>query len=544
MAESTSGSAGKETAQHFEHTLTEKNAYTAEETREIFNIAEEARLATMDEHSMTVMQAIKKYPKACLWSMVISLTIIMDGYDTALLGSLSAFPSFRERFGIYTGAKNGYQIPANWQMAISSSSTVGNIIGIFFGAVSTDRLGYKKSLIFWLGLLTGSIFVSFFSHDIQMIFAGELLCGLSWGVFTTMAPAFASEVCPVVLRGYLEIFVVLCWGIGQFLSYSVLLTLNTNLTEWGWRIPFAVQWVWPVIIIPLGLFAPESPWWLVRKGKIAEAEKAVKRLSSVDDAEARRAVALMIETNNIEKALTEGVSYLDCFKGTNLWRTEISCMAWSIQTWAGFIISSYSTYFFELAGLKSSDAYKMSVGMGGLHFMFTLFSIPLTTVAGRRSIYIWGLVWMCLMMILIGCVSLAHQTSAIGYVSSALFLSWYCCYEMTIGPVAYIIVGEVSSTRLRTKTIGLARNAYNLASLINYFVAPYVLNPTKGDWKGKTGFLTGGLIVFCILWAYFRLPETKGRTYEELDVLFSKGLKTREFKTYPVNVMEHEEQLK
>lgn len=537
--------ATKEMAQHFENTVTQRDANTEEQANDWIGIAENARLATLEEHRMTLLEAVKKYPKACLWSMAISLTIIMDGYDIALLGSLSAFPSFRHRFGVYVDEKSGYQIPANWQLAISSSSTVGNIVGIFFGAITTDRFGYRKSLLFWLFLLTGSIFVSFFSQNIEMIFTGELLCGLSWGVFTTMAPAFASEVCPVVLRGHLEIFVVLCWGIGQFLSYSVLLTLNTTLTQWGWRIPFAVQWVWPVIIAPLIVFAPESPWWLVRKGWIDEAEKMVQRLSSnTDNAAAKRAVALMIETNNIEKALGEGVSYMDCFRGVNLWRTEISCMAWSIQTWAGFIIFSYSTYFFELAGLKSSDAYKMSVGMGGLHFLFTLFSIPLTAAVGRRRIYIWGLVWMGIMMFLIGFLSLAPQSTAVGFASSAIFLSWYCCYEMTIGPVAYIIVGEVSSTRLRGKTIGLARNAYNLASLINYFVAPYVLNPTKGNWKGKTGFLTGGIGILCIIWAYFRLPETKGRTYEELDVMFTKGLKTREFKTYAVEVMGQEGELK
>lgn len=527
--------------QHVEHT----DANVEELAHEWAGVAENARIATDEEHGMTLMQAIKKYPKACLWSMVISVTIIMDGYDAALLGSLSAFPSFTKRFGVYLGPQSGYQIPAHWQVAIGCSSSIGNIIGIYVGAITTDRLGYRKSLLFWLTLLTGFIFISFFSQSIQMIFVGELLCGLPWGVFTTMAPAFASEVCPVVLRGYLEIFVVLCWGIGQFLSYSVLLTLNTNLTQWGWRIPFAVQWVWPAIIIPLVIFAPESPWWLVRKGRVEEAENAVKRLSrNVDQAAVKRAVALMIETNDLEKSMTEGVGYLDCFRGTNLRRTEISCAAWSTQVWCGFVINSYATYFFEQAGLPSSEAYKMSVGMGGLHFLFTLFAAPLSAVVGRRRIYLGGLTWMATMMFIIGCLALAPQTSAIGYASSTVFLLWYCCFEMTVGPGAYIIVGEVSSTRLRSKTVGLARNAYNIASLINYFVAPYILNPGQGNWKGKSGFLAAGLIVICMIWTWFRLPETKGRTYEELDILFSKRLKTREFKNYPVDVVGHEEENK
>lgn len=510
-------------------------------TTDWVNVTEEARLATDEEHRMTVLEAIKKYPAACLWSMVISLTIIMDGYDTALLGSLSAFPSFRQRFGFFVNDKVGYQLPANWQIALGCSSSIGNIVGVYIGALTTDWLGYKKSLLFWLTVLTGSISISFFAQSIEMVFVGELLCGLPWGTFSAMAPAFASEVCPLMLRGYLEIFVVLCWGIGQFLSYAALLTLNTNLSQWGWRIPFAIQWVWPVIIFPLVLFAPESPWWLVRKGRLEEAEKAAMRLSTKSNhVGVKRTVSLMVATDKLEKDMTEGATYIDCFRGTNLWRTEISCVAWSIQVWSGFIIANYSTYFFELAGLPSTGAYKMSVGMGGLHFLFTLLAVPLTAVVGRRRILMSGLIWAGIMMFLIALTSLAPQTTATGYASSALYLSWYCCFEMTISPVGYIIIGEVSSTRLRGKTVGLARNAYNLANIINYFVSPFALNPTQGNWKGKAGFLTGGLIVLCIIWTWFRLPETKGRTYEELDILFAKRLKTREFKNHPVEVINNE----
>jgi MFS transporter, SP family, general alpha glucoside:H+ symporter len=317
----------------------------------------DARLAIEHEHQMTLFEAIKKYPKSCFWSMAISLTIVMDGYDGALLGSLAAFPSFRQNFGIYKNVKSGYQIPAQWQLALGCSSAIGNILGIYCGAITTDRFGYKRSLLLWLGLLTGFIFISFFATSIAVIFTGEVLSGTSWGVFAVTAPIYASEVCPVVLRPILEIFVVMCWGIGQLLSYSVLLTLNHNTSNWGWRIPFAIQWLWPAIIVPLVIFAPESPWWLVRKGRQSEAEKVVKRLTSrLDDEHIRHAVALIVETNQIEKDSHEGVGYLDCFRGDNLWRTEITCVAWAAQLGCGFVIASYSTYFFpasrpELPGL-------------------------------------------------------------------------------------------------------------------------------------------------------------------------------------------------
>ncbi|KAL1842788.1 hypothetical protein VTK73DRAFT_3042 [Phialemonium thermophilum] len=160
-------------------------------------IAENARLATEEEHSMTFWQAAKRYKKACFWSAVVSLTIIMDGYDTALLGSLQAFPSFQSRFGHRVGDTSQYQLSAPWQVALGVSNSVGNIFGIYINSVLTERFGHKRALLGTLFVLTGIIFVPFFATSIRMLFAGEILCGLCWGVFTTLAPAYASEVCPV-----------------------------------------------------------------------------------------------------------------------------------------------------------------------------------------------------------------------------------------------------------------------------------------------------------------------------------------------------------
>lgn len=496
----------------------------------------EARNATEHEHQLGLIKAIKLYPKACFWSMVVSLVVIMDGYDTALIGSLFAFPEFQKRFGVEVGHTGKYQVTAKWQDALGLASPLGNVAGIFINGILTERFGHKKTLLGSITWLTGCIFIAFFAPNVQVLFVGELLCGLAWGVFTTMAPAYASEVAPVALRAYLETFVVLCWGIGQLVSYGVLDSLDKSTSRWAWRIPFAVQWVWPVIIIPLVLFCPESPWWYVRKGRLQDAEKSIKRLSSsTDENAARDAIALMVETTELERSMTEGASYLDCLRGDNRWRTEIGCIAWSSQVLVGFALTSYAAYFFEQAGLPSSDSYKMTVGQGGLHFLCTLLSVFLTARFGRRTIFIGGACWMAVMMFIIGFLALAHQGIDIGYASSAVYLLWFCGYELTIGPVAFIIVGETSSTRLRSKSIALGRNAYNVFSIISFTVAPYVLNPTKGNWKGKAGFLAGGLCILCALWAYFRLPECKGRTYEELDIMFSRNLKASEFANYQID---------
>ena len=496
-----------------------------------------AREATAAEHSLTVWQGIKTYPQACFWACVVSLVYIMDGYDTALMGSLFAFPNFQQRFGVpQVGKPGAFQVAPKWQTALGLASPLGNIVGIFVNSYMTERIGHKRAVLVTQFFLTGFIFISFFAPNVELLFVGQLLCGFAWGVFFTLAPAYASEVTPVALRAYLETFIVLCSGIGQLISYGVLDGLLGNTTIWAWRIPFGVQWVWTILIVPLVALAPESPWWLVRKGRLEDAVKSLKRLSSnQDEAQIRNALALMVETTELERSMTEGASYIDCFRGDNLWRTEIGCFVWMSQVLVGFGITSYATFFFEQAGLVPANAYKLTVGQGGLHFLAVALSVFITAKFGRRPIYMVGCAIMCISMLVIGFIAIPAQSQRIGFASASMYYLWYATYEATIGPVVYIIVSEVSSTRLRSNSIALGRNAYNLINIAATCTVPHLLNPNASDWKGKAAFLAAGFCILCGIWAWFRLPELKDRTYEELDILFSKDLRARDFKNYELN---------
>lgn len=135
--------------------------------------------------------------------------------------------------------------------------------------------------------------------------------------------------------------------------------------EWSYRIPYALQWMWiPWLFVGIFL-APESPWWLVRKGRIADAKKSLLRLTSQNretDFDADETIAMMVHTTALEKKITRGASYLDCFKGIDLRRTEIVCMVWAIQNLSGNSFSNYSTYFLTNAGVAESNAYSFALG--------------------------------------------------------------------------------------------------------------------------------------------------------------------------------------
>jgi SP family general alpha glucoside:H+ symporter-like MFS transporter len=112
-----------------------------------------------------------------------------------------------------------------------------------------------------------------------------------------------------------------------------------------------------------------------------------------------------------------------------------------------------------------------------------------------------------------------------------MLLLFAACYNCTIGPVCYSIVSEIPSTRLRQKTVVLARNFYNLASIIGNVITPRMLNPGAWNWGARSGFFYAATCFLCFLWAFFRLPEPKGRTYGELDILFERRVSARKFRT-------------
>lgn len=136
--------------------------------------------------------------------------------------------------------------------------------------------------------------------------------GIPWGVFQTMTTAYAAEVCPVPLRHYLTCFVNLCWIIGQFIKAGVLVGLVHREGEWGYKIPFALQWIWPILIIIGTYLAPESPWWCIRSGRKVEAEISLKRLARSSGFSQRDADATMARKLSIRLSIFSYFKLLRC----------------------------------------------------------------------------------------------------------------------------------------------------------------------------------------------------------------------------------------
>lgn len=177
---------------------------------------------------------------------------------------------------------------------------------------------------------------------------------------------------------------------------------------------------------------------------------------------------MMVYTTEFEKAQTAGASYIDCFRGTNLRRTEIVCFVWMVQTLCGSTFMGYSTYFYEAAGLDTANAFSLSLGQYALGAVGTIFSWFLMTWFGRRTLYLAGQGIMALILLIIGFLGIVSQTNTSAqWAVGSLLLIFTFTYDATVGPVCYSLVAEMSSTRLRNKSVVLARNWYNITGIVS-----------------------------------------------------------------------------
>jgi SP family general alpha glucoside:H+ symporter-like MFS transporter len=249
-------------------------------------------------------------------------------------------------------------------------------------------------------------------------------------------------------------------------------------------------------------------------------------------------MTLMQVTVEQERSAGTGKHYKDCFNGVNLHRTIIACATWGVQILSGTGLRTYSTYFYRQTGIPSTQAFNMSLVQYALGIMGVFIAWGLIPYFGRRTMYIWGLVGMQVCLLLIGSMGAMGLTTGISWTICSMLIVYTMVYDITVGPICYAIVSEVPSSELRSKTIVLSRMTYNVLNIISNIITPYMLNPGAWAWGAKTCFFFASTCTVALAFTCFYIPETKGRTYAELNIMFIQGTKAWRFKGREINIAE------
>ncbi|KAI5780041.1 general substrate transporter [Geopyxis carbonaria] len=482
--------------------------------------------ATNAEHAMTFKQAWRTEKGVFLWAAVFASAALSWGFDAQVNGAVLSIASFRRDFGYMFEGKP--VLPAAWQTAFNTVSSVGQFFGGLGAGYLADRVGRKWAM--WIGswALLGGIAMETAATSRVFFCVAKIILGVGLGFYLSLAPGYCSEVSPTVLRGITGASVSLCIICGQLLSNAVIKGWGEREDRWAYRAPFLVQLLIPTFLLVILPFAPESPWYLLRKDKYEEARRSLERLHGKDNNIDSKLIHIR-ETIAREDELSSSATWMDCFRGTDARRTMVSIGVFCCQHLSGIIfVLGYSTYFFQLAGLATSDTFSLGVGVTACGVIGNMFSWWLVNCLGRRPILLGGEVILTIILFLMGIFDVI-PTKGAAWAQAIVTVVYAFVYLTSLGAMSYVILSEASSVRLRSKTMGLAAAVQSLWGIVMNIMMPYLVNPDEANLKGKVGFIFGGTSLLATMWVYFCVPEMKGLTFSEIDEKFVSKVSARRF---------------
>lgn len=200
----------------------------------------------------------------------------------------------------------------------------------------------------------------------------------------------------------------------------------------------------------------------------------------------------------------------------------------------GNAILGYSVVFLQSAGFSDVQAFNLNISLSACYIVGGMICWVLMPRMGRATLYMLGLTLMFCCLIAIGGLGFVDSTKSSLAVGILLVISTLINMT-TIGPVCYPIVAETPSGKLRYKTISIGRFVYNLTGIFSNSLTPRMIASDGWNWGAKTGLFYAGTNLLCNIWCWYRLPETKDRTFGEIDLMFDDRVPARKFRSTKVD---------
>ncbi|KAF8187140.1 monosaccharide importer [Pholiota molesta] len=479
-----------------------------------------------------------------IWSVVMSAFAafggILFGYDTGVIGGIIATEDYLRTFGSFDSTL-GFYLPTKDKSLVVSILSAGTFIGALIAYPLGDRLGRKY------GIVTGCL-VFFLGIGLQLdtnwiaFVIGRVIAGFGVGIVSCLVPMYQSECAPKAIRGLIVGLYQFAITIGALLAAIVLNSTKNFNSHSAWRTPIAVQFAWGAILGGGMLLLPESPRYLLLKGRDAAARHALGRLLSkpADSQEVEdecAAVALGLKLEHEESTGT----YFDCFQnnenrhGLRTW-TGIFLQAWQQLTGINFIFY-YGTTFFKSAGM--ANPFIITIICDVVNTVATICSLPFIDKVGRRRLLIIGAAGMCVCEFIVAIVGVTvgnvQADGSVNLVAQRVLIAFVCIYivffAMSWGPVAWVVTAEVFPLSIRGKGMSLSVASNWLWNFGIGYATPYLVNPTTHGVNGekaadlgvKVFFIWGGTCVGSLLFTYFFVPETRGLSLEQIDMVYRES---------------------
>lgn len=446
------------------------------------------------------MQKGRKFtPFSFVIALIAAIGGLLFGFNTSIISGALLF--LERDFGLSTFQKE----------QVVSVLLIGAVFGAFFGGFIADHFGRKKTLLFTSFLfIIGTICLSE-AMGFDSLLVGRAILGVAIGIASMAVPLYIAEISPPQSRGALVSLNQLLITFGILLAYGVSFYYASKS---DWRDMFLFG-IFPAILQGIGLFfIPESPSWLIGKGRVAQAEKILHKIQ-VSSAKEHLVRAKKKEDEPSKKSWHEllkpavrkpffvgiGVSVFQQITGINT-------------------VIYYAPQIFQIAGYSTAEkAIQATLIVGIVNVVMTLIALWLIDRLGRRPLMIGGLIGMAASLAILGFsffgTSVAVEAAALG--SLIVYVSFFA---LSLGPCAWLIISEIFPQGIRGRAMGIAVFSNWLS---NYVVSLSFLSLLEWLGSGQTFLLYAAICLLGLWFVYKMVPETRGKTLEAIQKFWAKS---------------------
>lgn len=432
------------------------------------------------------------------WSIILALGGFLFGFDTAVIS------------GVEKTIQQLFDLSPFWHGFTISSALIGTVIGALITGKPADQYGRKPILFIIAFLFAASAIGSALANSLVSFIVYRFIGGLAVGASSVVAPMYISEISPANVRGRMT-------ALFQFnVIFGILMAYISNyfLSDGGpnaWRWMLGVEGI-PAIAYFFLLFAvPESPRFLIKKGKIAEAKGILEKIETLD---------INAEIIDIQASMLLKKEKL--FSGRYGKSISIAFLVAMFNQFSGInAILYYAPRIFELSGLSSGDSMFQPVFIGATNGLFTVLGLLIIDKVGRKKLLIVGSIGMA---ICLGLVARAFYLQSFeGYDLLFFLVGYILFFAFSTGAVIWVLISEVFPNSVRGQGQSLGSFTHWFFAAVITFLFPVVAGEfAMGSGHAFAFFSIMMVLQAIVVWKYF--PETKGKTLENLGKELSKDL--------------------
>jgi SP family sugar porter-like MFS transporter len=451
--------------------------------------------------------------------LLVTLTAAMGGflfgYDWVVIGG--AKPFYEPFFGLETTTQKGWG---------TSSALIGCMVGALACVFMADKYGRKRLLIiagllFTISAIGTALATNFFWFNFYRIVGG-----VAMGIALNLSPMYIAEIAPPEKRGMYvsinQLLIMIGVLMAQLVNWQIAL-LDTSLAvdatnetiaqSWsglyGWRWMFGAETLPALIFFLLMFFVPESVRWLVKNGQTEKAEKILVRIGGEEYAVNQiKDVQLTVSRDDVGH-----VNFKELLSPRILKLVGIGVFLSFLQQWSGLnVVIYYASDIFQAAGYNLKEMMLNIVVIGGVMVLSVIVTMLTVDKLGRKTLLLFGTSTMAIVYALIGYCFYSNYT---GMVIVLLVLANVMFYSITLAPLLWVVLSEIFPNRIR----GAAMSIAALAHWVGNFSLTFTFPAIKENLGWANNFWLYGLICavgFVVIW--FILPETKGKTLEEIEL--------------------------